>query len=86
VLSVIIARTEVVARLRLDLAEQETIAQEPVHAWGVGESWESLTSIEQDQYRRVCMARRNVDRFKTVLGHLRALWPDEFETKKGSRT
>lgn len=79
-------KTEVVARLRLDLAEQEKIAREPIHAWSVGETWESLTSIEQDQYRRVCLARRNASRLKTVLGHLRALWPDEFETKRGSRT
>lgn len=78
-------KTEVVARLRLDLAEQETIAQEPIHAWSVGETWESLTSAEQDQYRRVCLAKQREARFKTVLGHLRALWPDEFETKKGTR-
>lgn len=42
-------KTEVVARLSLDLAEQEKIAREPIHTWSVGETWESLTSAEQDQ-------------------------------------
>ena len=26
----------------------------------------------------------DASRFKTVLGHLRALWPEQFETKKGT--
>ncbi len=76
---------EIVAALRKELADHEQVAQEPVHAWSVGETWESLIPAEQDQYRRVCLARQRTARFKTVLGHLKALWPEQFETTKGTR-
>lgn len=78
-------KAEIVLALRTELAEQETIAREQIHTWSVGETWEGLTPAEQDQYRRVCLAKQREARFKTVLGHLKALWPEQFETKTTSK-
>ncbi len=69
---------EIVAALRKELADQETISRDRLAHWD-----ENMTPAEQDRFRRAVRGARNASRLKTVLGHLKALWPDQFETKKG---
>ena len=70
---------EIVSALRTELAEQETISHDRLPHWD-----ENMSPVEQDRFRRAVRGARNASRFKTVLGHLRALWPEQFETKKGT--
>lgn len=70
---------EIVSALRTELAEQETISRDRLPHWD-----ENMTPAEQDRFRRAVRGARNASRLKTVLGHLRALWPEQFETTKGT--
>ena len=72
---------EIVAALRKELADQETISRDRLPHWD-----ENMTPAEQDRFRRAVRGARNASRLKTVLGHLKALWPKQFETTKGPRS
>lgn len=73
-------RAETVLALRTELAEQETISCDRLPCWD-----ETMPTVEQDRFRRAVRGARNASRLKTVLGHLKALWPEQFETKAPSK-
>lgn len=73
-------RAEIVLALRTELAEQETISRDRAPRWD-----ETMPTVEQDRFRRAVRGARNASRLKTVLGHLKALWPEQFETKTTSK-
>lgn len=70
---------EIVLALRTELAEQEAISRDRVPRWD-----ENMSTAEDDRFRRAVRGGRNASRLKTVLGHLKALWPEQFETTKGT--
>lgn len=73
-------RAEIVLALCTELAEQEMISRDRVPRWD-----ETMPTVEQDRFRRAVRGARNASRLKTVLGHLKALWPEQFETKTTSK-
>lgn len=81
-------KIEIVTALRTELAEHEIIAREPVPGWSRVLCPQDMPPSVLQQAQRVGKAKRNVSRLKTVLGHLRALWQDEFPVnpKGGART
>lgn len=79
-----VTRTDVIAFLCIELAKHEPIARGPVPEWPNGVDWNDAPQELQDQYLRRSRAGNVADRLKTVLGHLRKIWPEQFPTKKGS--
>ena len=60
-----------------ELGKNQPIARAPVPDWPYGVKWEDAPKDLQEAYRRRNEAGDKVSRIKTILGHLRAIYPIE---------